>query len=405
MWSKLRDALNVFLVSTAWCEFPPVGYGGIETVIWNLILGATRTALNIKFGAFSVRDTARHPAVRKLGIKVWYIFKEGLYARYISDPNEKLWIEQAQALAAYKKARQLLESQRMRIDLFHDHTTGFSTVAAEIKDRPPVLLTLHGSLSGPFVTTYLKLLKDVEGMYFNSISDSQQKGAPWLPFIDTVHDGIDTEMFPYQEEKLDPSYLIIIGRIAHDKGQQEAIEVARARGMNLVIAGLSEKTLEGDRYWRKRIKPEIDIFVHEDRDPLRSTMTLLRSRNGEPKVIYFGQADFNQKVILFGGASCSLTPINWEEPFGLVMPEAMACGTPVVAFNRGAAPEIVKDGETGFLANDTGEMIEAVKRIGQISPRACRQRVETHFSAEVMARNYFKVYQEILNRERARKKA
>lgn len=399
MGPKLRDALKVFLVSTAWCEFPPVGYGGIETVIWNLVLGATRSELNIRFGAFSVRDTAIHPAVRELGIKVRYLFKRGRYADDIMDPDNKPWVEASHALAAFFAARKLWESQK--VDLIHDHTpTGFSTIAAGVRKRPPVLLTLHGLLTEELVAIYLGLLKDIEGMYFNSVSNSQQIGVE-LPFIGTVYNGIDTQMFPYQEKKLDPPYLLMIGRVTRDKGQHLAIEVARALGMNLVIAGLPERTIEGKEYWEKQVKPHVEVPVDEHKDPLRSAM--LELQNGGPKVIYFGQASFEQKIELFGGAFCSLMPILWREPFGLVMPEAMACGTPVVAFNQGAAPEIIKPGETGFLASDVGEMVKAVRKVGRISPQACRQRVETHFSAEVMARGYNDLYQQILEKERARR--
>lgn len=399
MGPKLRDALKVFLVSTAWCEFPPEGYGGIETVIWNIILGSKRAGLNIKFGAFSLRDTARHPAVIKLGIKTWYLFNKGLYEKHITDSDNKPYIESSQALAAYFRLKQLLE--RQGVDLIHDHThTGFSTIAAAMQDRPPILMTLHGPLAGEFVTAYFELLKNVEGIYFNSISNSQQKGID-LPFVGTVHNGIDTKMFPYQRKKFSPPYLFHIGRITRDKGQDKTIEVARALGMNLVIAGSVEKTLEAQEYWKEQIKPRIDVPANEHRDPLHST--ILELRNGGPKVIYLGQADLEQKVVLFGGATVSLMPIMWDEPFGLVVPEAMACGTPVVAFNRGAMPEIIKHGETGFLVNDVREMVAAVKKIDEISGRACRKRVEDYFSAESMARNYNRLYQEVLRLEEIRK--
>lgn len=382
--------IDVGLVSSAYCEIFPVGYGGMETVAGNLALGGKRKKLGVRFRLFSVGDTVRHPDIQRLGIRVGYLFEKGLYADYITDPYNKTWIEAAHSLAAW----QWLESQG--VDLIHDHThTGFSTIAAARKIRPPVLLTLHGPLGGHFVDAYLHLLRDVERVYINSISDAQRRGIE-LPFIGTVYNGIDVEKFPYQEKKDD--YLLSISRICPDKNQRAAIEVARQLGKKLVIAGEPEKTRQGERYWHREIEPQIDIHVEKDRDPLFSTWLALQGEGS--RIIYFGLANFEQKIELYQNARCFLMPIDWEEPFGLVMVEAMACGTPVVAFARGAAPELVEHGRTGFLVNNIEEIVEAVNNIDQISPYDCRQRVKDCFSAEAMAESYYELYQRILELEK-----
>jgi len=393
--------MKVLLNCGPWLRLPAPGYGGRENVEYDEADGAAEEGLDIEFSLFTVGETARHPDIRRLNVikEVKFHFPEGLYY----DPgfmngDTRGWIDEAHALAVW----QWLESQAakgQKIDLIHDHTDfGFSTIVAVTQNRPPVLMTLHGSLNAPFVAGYLDLLKNVKGLYFNSISDNQRKDKPDLPFIATVYNGVNIRNFPYQEAKDD--YLFIIGRITRDKGQDRAVKVARRLKTSLIIVGEYEKTREGQEYW-EQLKSEIDVFVHEDKEPLLSARQVLR--DGKPQIIYYGPAGFEDKVVLYKGASCLLMPISWEEPFGLVMAEAGACGTPVVAFRRGAAPEIIEDGKTGFLVKNTREMIEAAGRIHQISPRACRERVETHFSARVMARNYYRVYEEILAREQARK--
>jgi glycosyltransferase involved in cell wall biosynthesis len=163
-----------------------------------------------------------------------------------------------------------------------------------------------------------------------------------------------------------------LGRVAPEKGAHLAIEVARRLGRRLVIAA---KVDRADRqYFHERVEPLID---------------------GE-LVQFVGEADADEKRRLYAGASCLLLPLCWEEPFGLVMTEAMACGTPVIAFARGSASELVVDGETGFLVHDVEGMMRAVHRIDRIDPRRCRRHVEENFSAQRMADGYLAVYERIL---------
>jgi glycosyltransferase involved in cell wall biosynthesis len=176
--------------------------------------------------------------------------------------------------------------------------------------------------------------------------------------------------FPFQSEKED--HLLLLSRISADKGPHLAVEVARRCGKKLLLAG--------------KVDPA-------DREFFATTMAPLIDGD---QVVFVGEADARIKRELYKAASCVLMPITWEEPFGLVLAEAQACGTPVIAFGRGAAPEIVLDGVTGFVVDTVDEMVVAVSRVNEISPMACRQHVEANFGREAMAEGYVRVYESIL---------
>ncbi len=166
--------------------------------------------------------------------------------------------------------------------------------------------------------------------------------------------------------------MLFLSRISHEKGPHLAIEVAKKLGIKLIIAGNVDTVDE--RYFRDEILPKVDGDL----------------------IKYVGEVDFNKKIELMTGAYCLLAPITWPEPFGLFMIEAMACGTPVIALNQGSAPEVVKDGETGFVVNSLIEMIDAVPKIRNIERKSCRKHVEQNFDAPRMANDYLKAYERIL---------
>jgi glycosyltransferase involved in cell wall biosynthesis len=189
-------------------------------------------------------------------------------------------------------------------------------------------------------------------------------------YCGVVYNGIDVESFPYEEQKED--YLLFLARIAPEKGTHLAIEAARRLGKRLVIAA---KVDRADRqYFHDTVEPLIDGDL----------------------IQFVGEVDAALKRKLYARAYCLLFPICWEEPFGLVMAEAMACGTPVIAFARGAATELVVDGETGFLVHDVDGMVRAVHRVDRIDPRRCRRHVEENFSAQRMTEGYLAIYERIL---------
>jgi glycosyltransferase involved in cell wall biosynthesis len=195
---------------------------------------------------------------------------------------------------------------------------------------------------------------------------------PNLNVVATVYNGIDLNAFSYGPTSED--YLLWLGRVCDDKGTREAIEVAKMVGTRLCLAGkLDIHNPAYMAYYEREVVPHVD---------------------GD-RVIFLGEVDQRYAAKLLRGAKALLNPIKWPEPFGLVMAEAMACGTPVIAFPNGSAPELVSHGETGFLVRDTEEMVDAVVRLDQIDRLACRQHVERFLSADTMVQAYESIYQRL----------
>jgi glycosyltransferase involved in cell wall biosynthesis len=212
-------------------------------------------------------------------------------------------------------------------------------------------------------------------IYFNSISDAQRSGCPELNYIGTIYNAVEVETYPFRSEKED--YALFLGRFSEDKGAHNAIYVAQQTGIPLRMAGKVDPGADA-QYFEEHIEPHLD---------------------GE-HIVYEGEADNEQKRELLARARFVLFPIQWEEPFGLVMIEALACGTPVVADAMGSAPEIVRDGEVGILAGayQWDEMVAAIKdgRLDGVDPRRCRELVQERFSVEAMLDGYEAAFEKIV---------
>ena len=241
--------------------------------------------------------------------------------------------------------------------------------------KTPVVSTVHDPLTHPFQTDAVKTIcaSFPKNIHFISLSNAQRKPLPTLNYAATIYNGIDTKKFSFS--KKGGEFLAFAGRILPWKGAHIAVQVARKTGKKLKIAG--KILLEHQDYWDKEIKPYL-------------------SR----KITYEGMLNPKQMVSFYRGAEAFLMPILWPEPFGLVMTEAMACGTPVIGFRMGSVPEIVKDKKTGFIVKNTKEMIKAVKKIDQIDRKECRKWVEENFGLEKMIDNYEKAYFKILKKTR-----
>jgi glycosyltransferase involved in cell wall biosynthesis len=260
-------------------------------------------------------------------------------------------------------------------DIIHTHNGPPSELGMALSHLVdvPMLTTLHNNLQKE--TEYI--WSNYRGWY-NTISLAQHRSSPCLPratFAGVVHNGIDVESFPFQAEKSD--YALFIGRFAPEKAPHLAIEAARRAGVRLLLAGkgpVGEETAYFDEY----IRPRVD------------------GRNVE----YVGEADGLLKRDLYRNARCVLAPIQWEEPFGLVMIEAMACGTPPIAFARGAAPELIEDGVTGYVVDGLDEMVQAIEQVERIDPAVCRAHAEANFGPSALADRYLALYQRIINSSR-----
>jgi glycosyltransferase involved in cell wall biosynthesis len=236
---------------------------------------------------------------------------------------------------------------------------------------------LHGPFN-PDVKQLFYMIKDK--IYFNSISEAQRSGCPNLNYIGTIYNAVEVDTYPFRSEKDD--YALFLGRFTPDKGAHNAIYIAKEAGVPLRMAGKVDPGADS-RYFQEQIEPHLD---------------------GE-HIVYEGEADNDYKRELLSGARFLLFPIQWEEPFGLVMTEALACGTPVVATSMGSAPEIVKDGEVGILRPPYrwDEMVAAIRdgRLEGIDPDRCRELVRERFSVEAMLDGYEKAFEKILALETA----
>ncbi|MBN1980047.1 MAG: glycosyltransferase family 4 protein, partial [Chitinivibrionales bacterium] len=229
----------------------------------------------------------------------------------------------------------------------------------------PVVTTIHGFSSPGILPVYKKYNGKV---FYVSISDADR--SPDLDYIKTIHHGIDLSQFDFQPDPED--YLLFFGRIHHDKGAKEALEIARGCNKKLILAGI----IQDDAYYHQHIEPHLD--------------------NND--VVYVGSVGPVRRNQLLGKATALLHPINFSEPFGLSVIESMACGTPVIAFNKGSMPELIENGKNGFLVNTVNEAIDAVARIRDIDRAYCRRRVERYFTASHMVEEYIEVYETILEK-------
>jgi len=229
--------------------------------------------------------------------------------------------------------------------------------------KTPVITTIHGFSSTRIIPVYKKYNAT---SHYVSISNADR--SPELEYLATVYNGLDARDFSFNGEPED--YLLYFGRIHHDKGTAEAIEIAKKSNKKLLIAGI----IQDANYYREKVEPFID----------------------NEQVIYVGHAGPEKRKNLLGKASALLHPINFNEPFGMSVAEAMLCGTPVIAFNKGSMPELINDKQTGFLVNTVDEAVEAVAQLQTINRENCRDWATAQFSSDKMVDDYYKLYQQIL---------
>jgi glycosyltransferase involved in cell wall biosynthesis len=259
----------------------------------------------------------------------------------------------------------MLERVRQRsdeFDILHFHLD-YYPFSLFSRQATPFVTTLHGRLDLP---EHQPLFDTFSSVPVISISDSQRRPLPQANWVRTVHHGLPENLLTPQPGQ--PSYFAFLGRIAPEKGVDRAIHIARHCGIPLKIAAKVDKADED--YFEQRIKPLID----------------------SSQIEYIGEINDSEKSAFLGGATALLVPIDWPEPFGLVMIEAMACGTPVIAFNRGSVPEILEDGLTGYIVEDEKGAIGAVDRLAHLARPKIRQRFEQRFTARRMAKDYLAVY-------------
>ncbi len=258
-------------------------------------------------------------------------------------------------------------AQKGEYDLLYFHHPETALPYAQMFPKIPVAYTLNDPIFGWYQEIF-EMFKS-SNQFFISISNNQRSAAPQLQFAGTVYNGIDTGKFKFSGKP--GKYLLFVGRIVPEKGVHEAIQVAKKSGEKLLIAG----PVYADKhdYFDNKVQPYLDEQIQ-----------------------YLGLVDHDKLPNLMRQAKALLVPIKWDEPFGLTMTEAMACGTPVVAFRRGSVPEIVQHGKTGFIVDNVTEMVAALGKIDRIKRADCRKLVLAKFSDETMVDNYEATFKNIL---------
>lgn len=327
---------------------PPKKYGGTERVIHTLTEELIRRGHDVTL--FASGDS-------KTSGQLSSVYPKPLREEKIKDPyglNERSLNHIA---SAYKRHKEF--------DIFHDHNSVLSIPTAQFI-KTPTVITLHGEIN----PDNLSLYETADNPYYVTISKAQLPKRHEVNVARTVYNGLEMEGYPFG--KTHKGYLLYVGRISESKGTHYAVEVAKATSLPLIIAAKLDDAEQ--KYFQKFVLPNID----------------------GKQIKWVGEVDENKRNALLSNAMCLLNPIRWSEPFGLTMIEAMSCGCPVIAFDKGSAREVVSDGNTGFIVKNTKEMIEAISRIGKIDRRVCRNYALSNFSGKKMADRYEELYYTIL---------
>ena len=256
--------------------------------------------------------------------------------------------------------------QASTFDLMHFHID-YLHFPLSVRQHIPTVTTLHGRLDLPDLIPVFQMFPTMPVV---SISNSQRTPLPWLNWLETVYHGLPEDLYTFQEAP--GTYLAFLGRMSPEKGVEQAIAIAQRVGMPLKIAAKVDQN--DNEYFHEVVQPLLNNSLIE----------------------YIGEVGGDNKDAFLGQAYAVLFPIDWPEPFGLVMIEALACGTPVIAYPRGSVPEVLEDGVTGWMVEGIEGAVQAVGRVSALSRARCRQVFEERFSASRMAHDYLRIYKQLL---------
>jgi glycosyltransferase involved in cell wall biosynthesis len=339
--------MRIAQVAPPWLAVPPKGYGGIEWVVALLADGLAEAGHDVTL--FATGDSTSKATLD-------FVFETAPGSKLINDPA----LDTIHTLHAYRDPE--------RFDVFHVHSP-FSALAAAVELPRPVVHTLHGA----FVPEMRRLYSEVANrVSYVAISENQRSHMPELNYAGVVYNGVNMPDYPFRTEKDD--FVLFLGRASPDKGALRAVLAAREAGERIVVAAKVAHE-EEERHWNDEVLPAM---------PDDATV--------------LGEITLAEKVDLLSRAKAVLFPIGWDEPFGLVMTEAMACGTPVIATPRGSVPEVIVDGETGFIVSVEdypAQAAAALGRLGEIDPEHCRAHVQERFSKEAMVAGYEDVFRRV----------
>ncbi|QLY34153.1 glycosyltransferase [Nocardia huaxiensis] len=348
------------MVVPPYFDTPPKAYGGVEAVVADLV-----DALVDRGHEVTLLGAGENGTRAQRFVPLW----DRIQAERLGDP----FPEVVHAL----KVRRALERLAVGdgFDLVHDHTfAGVLNLPAYRDLGLPLVITVHGPVDGDPYIYYSELGDDA---HLVAISDRQRRNAPDLNWVGRVHNALRVEDWPFRAEKED--YALFLGRFTECKAPHLALEAAHAADLPLILAGKCAEP------------PEVKYFDSAVRPLLTERDTM------------FGMADAAAKRELLSRARCLLFPVRWEEPFGMVMIEAMVCGTPVVALRGGAVGEVIVDGVTGRICDDPAELPAAVKEVQTYDPEAMRAHVIEHFGADTLGRGYEEIYREVARTRKPRR--
>jgi glycosyltransferase involved in cell wall biosynthesis len=340
--------MRIAQISPLWERVPPFRYGGIELIVKLLTDELVRRGHEVTlFASGDSITSAKLHSVHNQALRL--------------DPKikEPSIYDQMILADVYQQAH--------HFDIIHSHMNHTALSYCGFA-KTPTVHTMHGI----FTPDNEKIYRKNAWQPFISISESQREPRLGLNYIHTVYNGIDTSVYPFLALPAQPAYLAFVGRISPEKGPIGAIQVARATGLPLKMAGKID-VVDRD-FYQEKVEPLID---------------------GE-QIQYLGEVSHDEKVNLLGGATATLFPITWREPFGLVMIESMATGTPVIGMALGAVPEVIAHGKTGFVCHSIEEMIERIPEAVKLDRQTCREYVVSRFSVESMTDEYERAYEMVL---------
>lgn len=350
--------MKVGIVGTIWENTPPSHYGGTEEVVANLCNGLVDTGHDVTLFGPATTTTSAHlsPTV-------------SAPLRQKNIPWENIGYPIYHMTQAFERAEEF--------DILHVHLNkmqDYFMLPLAYNSPTPVVFTLHFKIPTPsYHADRYAVLEKYRQLPFTSISQSQHTNSD-LNVVQTVYNSINLNEYPFSANTDD--YFLWINKILPYKGTKEAILAAKKAGVKLILAGPVEEGVAAYKeYFEKEVKPLID----------------------GTQITYVGPITQPEKAKLYGRAKALLNPILWEEPFGLVMAESQACGTPVIAFNNGSAPEVIENGKTGFLVDTVDDMADNIQKIDILNRQDCRQFAQDHFSIDQMTKGYEEAYQTVIS--------
>ncbi len=341
--------MRIAILSPPWFPVPPPRYGGIEWIVALVADGLAERGHDVTL--FASGDSVTKATLAS-------VFSEAP-SEFIGQSSYELH----HALSCYERADDF--------DVVNDHSGALGAVLGATVSTP-VVHTVHGPLDRRSGELYQQVSRVAPRVGFISLSMNQRAPQPDLPWVANCPNALNLTSYPVHPHR--GEYLLFIGRMSPDKGCHRAVEVAMEAGLPLKIAGKMQERLE-EEYFDAAVRPHLG-----------------------PDIEFLGEVSHDEKVDLLQNARATLFPIKWQEPFGLVMIESMACGTPVIATRWGAVPEVIEHGRSGIIVDDYREMVDAIAEADALEPLECRRYAEERFSAARMVADYERVYERVVER-------